>query len=539
MRTLLVVVLGLLVAGLVVRRLSQPPCPPAASTARIRLSPTEQRKLPGEAVCPGPSCTLSEEDLAASCPGPSCVLTEATLASTKLPPAGSRTASATKGASRGHEFIGGAVGYAERPGNTERRYTTAQPPRNATLLLLGVVSGSKNFDVRSWVRRAFWLQRPWRIGVDWRFVVGTSLPRGDNDRVSLHYEAARHGDMDLVRGSEVPPRQARIPIRWWLHAAARATSPSGGPPPRYIGLAYDSILVSLPRVALRLRSFGRAVLRSQQRAQAQNGGTRSVSEPPRLVYAGSLRWAAWADRPTGRGGTWRCVAASTPPELLGARLAGDAALPAAPLSASQRRIAGGRRRKCTGGEAGSFLAASPELQILSTPLLVRARGSLAHRLHAQNLEVQPPPDLWDRSEKFHQTAAGRTPSGPALLAATALARAVRNVTSASVGGGDTTPPQVAYLQLHAATQLAAFSWEVEPRLYPGPRALFARGVVDGIMAEAVAERFSRQRADASSAVGRMLCSRTRCVEWGADAGVAGAAEALCCEEEQAPPFPSR
>ena len=113
---------------------------------------------------------------------------------------------------------------AERPGDTERRYTSAKPPRNATLLLLGVVSGSKNFDVRNWVRRAFWLQRFWRLGVDWRFVVGSNLPRGDNDRVSLHYEAARHGDMDIVSGSELPPRQARVAIRWWLHAASQAAN---------------------------------------------------------------------------------------------------------------------------------------------------------------------------------------------------------------------------------------------------------------------------------------------------------------------------
>jgi hypothetical protein len=362
--------------------------------------------------------------------------------------------------------------------------------------------------------------------VDWRFVVGTNLPRGDNDRVSLHYEAARHGDMDLVRGSELPPRQARIPIRWWLHAAARAARPGGAPPPRYIGLTYDSVLLSLPRVALRLRAFGRSVLRSQQKLQPPAAaGLRSGSAPPRFAYAGSLRWAAWADQATGRGGTWRCVAASTLPELLGARLAGDTALPPAPLSASRRQFAGGTRRKCTGGEAGTFLAASPELQILSTPLLLHARGSLAHRLHAQNLEVQPPPDLWDRSLTFHQTAAGRTPSQPALLAATALARAVLNVTS-TAGHGDA--PQAAYLQLQASTQLASFSWEAEPRAYPGPRALLARGVLDGIMAEAVAERFARQRVEASSAVGRMRCGRARCTEWGAGVSAAGA---LCCEEE--------
>ena len=70
---------------------------------------------------------------------------------------------------RGHEWIGGAVNF--------REHGTSGPPlyRNASLLLLAVVSGSKNFDARWWVRRALWAQRPWLLGVDWRFVVGTGV----------------------------------------------------------------------------------------------------------------------------------------------------------------------------------------------------------------------------------------------------------------------------------------------------------------------------------------------------------------------------
>ena len=37
---------------------------------------------------------------------------------------------------------------------------------------------------------------------------GRELPRGDNNRVSLHYEMAKYADIDVVPGSEVPPMQA-------------------------------------------------------------------------------------------------------------------------------------------------------------------------------------------------------------------------------------------------------------------------------------------------------------------------------------------
>ena len=143
---------------------------------------------------------------------------------------------------RGHEWIGGAAGFDNRH----------HAPQNSSLLLVGIISGSKNFDVRSWLRRAFWQQRPWRLGVEWRFVVGTRLPRGDNDRVSLHYEAARHGDLDLIQGSEVPPRQARVAMRWWLKAAAyvdQAQADGSGTALHWAHLQFTHRQFAAPRTA--------------------------------------------------------------------------------------------------------------------------------------------------------------------------------------------------------------------------------------------------------------------------------------------------
>ena len=51
--------------------------------------------------------------------------------------------------------------------------------------LLGVVSGSKNFDVRSWVRRAFWRQRPWRVGVAWRFWIARTPAPTDLNTLAI------------------------------------------------------------------------------------------------------------------------------------------------------------------------------------------------------------------------------------------------------------------------------------------------------------------------------------------------------------------
>ena len=204
------------------------------------------------------------------------------------------------------------------------------------------------------------------------------------------------------------------------------------------------------------------------------GAARRAGTSP-FVYGGDLRWAAWPDGRAGAGATWRCVRAVAPVSLLSARLAGDAGPPPGALSTAARRKADadasapstgrrwnssptlpsspppsaslppprlslprwllrqdsaacrGARAPSDGGAAATFLAASAELQLLSSALLLRLRGAIASRLHSHQLEVRPPLELWDRSEVFHQTAAGRTPSQPALLAATALAAAVHNV----------------------------------------------------------------------------------------------------------------
>ena len=174
-----------------------------------------------------------------------------------------------------------------------------------------------------------------------------------------------------------------------------------------------------------------------------------------------------------------------------------------------------------------FPAAAPELQLLSSALLRHVRTALTRRLLLHALEVAPPRSLWDHSERYHQSAAGRSPSQPALLAATALARAVHNVSLAR---------PVSYVQLQRATEIGTFSWEVEPVEYLGTRALLARGITDGIAAEAVVERFDRQRPRAAAAAGHMRCSRERCTTWGlasARLGLDGAASpeaATCCEE---------
>jgi hypothetical protein len=515
-----------LLAFSAVRKFGRAAC---AHQTAVRISPAAG--APGS--CPGDNCVLSEADLAKAamrtCPGENCVLSEDTLAEvmecpgvrcviseTTLADVLHRRSQQQQGAvvppqHPGHEWIGGAVGYADRPGNAERRYTAARAPRNATVLLLGVVSGSKNFDVRNWVRRAFWLQRPWQLGIDWRFVVGTRLPRGDNDRVSLQYEATRHGDIDIVRGSELPPRQARVAIRWWLHAATLAARPAS---PRYFGLSYDSVVLSLPRVSMRLLSL----------AEAAAGEV--VQHDTRRVYAGSLRWAAWADEVGTRGATRRCVRSASPEGLTSSRLPGDAALPADPLNTTTRQLVQEQRACAPLTPEGTlsplpvFPAASPELQLLSTPLLLRAAPSLRRRLQRHQLEASAPAELWERSLVYHQSAAGRTPSQPALLAATALARSVHN---ASRDG------TVTYLQLHDSTLLPAFSWDAEPRTYPGARALLARSVTNGIMAEAVAERFKRQRKSAPRAAGRVRCARERCAAW----GFPSSTSAVCCDEEQA------
>lgn len=342
------------------------------------------------------------------------------------------------------------------------------------------------------------------------------MPRGDNDRVSLHYEAARFGDIDVVRGSEVPPRQSRVALRWWLHAAAIASRVDA---PRYIALSYDSVLLSLPRLALRMRELAQAMAHVPRAA--------SSSTPGELVYAGSMHWMAWMARGGRRGGTWRCVRGAAPPPLVNARLAGEASLPPKPLNTAARQRAA-RAPACgagTGAHAASagtppaFLAATPELQVLSGPLLLRVRAPLQYGLRTHELDVTPPPELWE-----HQASSGRTPSQPAVLAATALAWAVQN---ASRHAGTFT-----YFQLHGSTELPAFDWGADPRVYPGARALLARGVTDGAVAEAVVERFARQRAREAGAAGHVRCrARSICRAWGVPDEAAGAP--VCCEESGA------
>ena len=93
---------------------------------------------------------------------------------------------------------------------------------------------------------------------------------------------------------------------------------------------------------------------------------------------------------------------------------------------------------------------------------------------------------------------------------------------------------LAYLQLHASTDVAAFSWEVDPPAYPGARAVLARGVINGIMAEAVVERFGRHGgASAASAAGRVRCDAAACAAWGLPAPSGVTSSAACCDEERA------
>ena len=260
---------------------------------------------------------------------------------------------------RGHEWIGGAAGFDNRH----------HAPQNSSLLLVGIISGSKNFDVRSWLRRAFWQQRPWRLGVEWRFVVGTRLPRGDNDRVSLHYEAARHGDLDLIQGSEVPPRQARVAMRWWLKAAAYVDQAqadgSGGP--RYIGLTYDSLIVSLPLLALRLRSI--------QPAIGRGGGRRTRQ----LVYGGPTMGAV--DRR--RDGTLAmALRAHHPPP--------EPSRPGCPATRHRRRMAMARRwSDAQAGGARALLVLLSDGRVTNLPPCRCGARAVSSELHPRRRAHAP------------------------------------------------------------------------------------------------------------------------------------------------------
>ena len=502
--------------------------------------------------CPGQDCMLNEATLApshstpkaraasaatadadatsaAASPIAAAAATSSSAAAAAAPQAKDGGALAVDEARQGHEWAGGATGFIERAGAANSYGPKHREPRNATLLLFGVLSGSKNFDCRSWVRRSFWRQRAWAHGVHWRFVVGTTLPRGDNDRVSLGYEAERWGDIDIVRGTELPPGQASVALHWWLHAARLAARPGA---PLFFGLSSDATLVALPRLAARLG----AALASRQ--------LRATPAARRFVYGGELRWASWADGAARAGRVWRCVAegaTAAAGEAFGAaRLAGDTAPAADALRPEararlERLVRGGiRAHDCAGGRGGgrgpppTFLAASPALQLVSAPLLLRARAPLGRRIESQTLEAAPPPSLWDRSTAHHQTAAGRTPNPPALLAATALGRAVHNVSAGRT---------LAYLQLGPAAGGGPFDWEAqEARPAPSARELVVRGVTDGLVAETVTERMVRQLETAGTPAAppqpRVRCGRRRCAAWGVP-DTAGEGRAVCCEVEGA------
>ena len=402
---------------------------------------------------------------------------------------------ATAGYLEGHEWLGGAAAF------REVHSPTASPPpqRNASLLLLGVVSGSRNFDARWWVRRAFWAQRPWLLGVDWRFVVGTTVPRGDNDRLSLHYEANRYGDVDLVHGSEMPPKQAYTPLLWWVHAASRHASRPGAP--AFFGVSSDSVLLSLPRLAVRLLPLLPA--RKQRDLH--------------FAYAGDMRWGAWDDRAVL---PWACVGAAFHVGQASwcserRRIVGDCPPPADALSQRARdRVAAVQASSgACGADASSvFLAASPELQVLSGPLLLRVAAQL--RMAGQRLEVFPPMPLWEGSLKYHQSAAGRTPFHPALLAATALARAVHNASSGGLA--------VTYLRLRTGRNRHVAAWDSNTSAAPEGRFLLVRRVDDSLKAEAALWRMQLWRAVTPQP--RLRCPRQRCADWGvAEASV------TCCD----------
>lgn len=395
---------------------------------------------------------------------------------------------------QGHEWLGGAVHFREAP--------TPPPPlrRNASLLLLGVLSGCKNFDARWWVRRAFWAQRPWLLGVDWRFVVASKLPRGDNDRVSLHYEVTRFGDIELVRGSEIPPTQAYTPLLWWVTAASHyAQQPDA---PSFFGLSADSVLVSLPHLAIRLSSIHRAPSRVNRR----------------FTYAGDFRWGAWDDAAVL---PWSCVAASFKVGQASwcshrRRLVGDCPTPLDALTReSFERVESLHRssRTCSSSSSNTFLAASPELQILSAPLLLRVAGML--RMDGQRLEVMPPPQLWERSTSFHQSAAGRTPFHPALLAASALARAVSNASSNRL--------RVLYLRLRTGRERHTIAWGSNSSRVAEGRFLLVRRVDDSLKAEAATWRL--QLWHVLTRQPRFRCPRRCCSEWGSP----DALPIECCE----------
>ena len=422
----------------------------------------------------------------------------------------------------GHEWLGGAVGGAELPGRSERWGPGQQEPRNSSLLLLGVLSGSRNFDQRDWLRRGYWAQRAWRRGVEWRFVVGRELPKGDNNRVSLEYEEQRYRDIDIVSGSELPPAQAVKGLSWLLKVARDAQrSPQAAPV--FVGLSSDAVLLSLPHVAVSLRPLVRRRWAPRPGAPAGDTSTR------RYVYAGALRWAtmplALGGSSGGGGATagtaWRCVQATTAAALLDARLAGDAPSTAAAPAAGSRAALGrsGARAACgDGAQDAAFLAAGPELSILDAGLLARVAPELDQLLEpklAAQLNVEPSAKQWQRHPEKRGEPHGHTPAEPALVTAIAAASLVQRAAVAA-----RLPLTLTHLDLHSVESTYGFSWEGGPPPV-GARTLLARGLDDALQAEVAFDVMSRQRVRPP----QLQCSASRCKGW---ALTGTSAPPLCC-----------
>ena len=127
----------------------------------------------------------------------------------------------------GHEWAGGEVGGADQLNRPDRWGPHNVPPANGSLLLLGILSGSRNFAPRDMLRRALWAQAPWRLGAAWRFVVGTRL----HFHELVEFQRGRCGDaMKCVR----PDQEMRALYRFLRRHPC-------------IGLALDPVRGGRPR----------------------------------------------------------------------------------------------------------------------------------------------------------------------------------------------------------------------------------------------------------------------------------------------------
>lgn len=186
------------------------------------------------------------------------------------------------------------------------------------------------------------------------------------------------------------------------------------------------------------------------------------------------------------------------------------------------------------------MSAGPEMQLISFSLLRRVRNALGAALTGDGLSVDPPAELWARSaERHHQMPDGRTPHPPFMLAAAALARAVDEAVRGLQAAGLT----AAYLHLRVTAGSAGFTWDADATSLPSRRATLVRSVDNGLKAEAVLERVTRQ----GSSLAQLSCTRRRCAKWGwradgqarAQMGRSSAnataharlSTRLCCEEE--------